>query len=672
MRKIVSVLLMGAMVAGILSLTACKGSDIRLEWGDTSFTPIYGTSTNDEAYDYDSLIVNPVSGMRDDFIMGVDASMVLKVEECGGKYYNRDGKEQDVFQIMAQNGVNFFRVRVWNNPFDKFDNGYGGGDVNADRAVEMGKRAAAAGMKVMVDFHYSDTWADPETQKLPAAWSSMTTDELAEAVKSYTAEVLNKFKNAGVTVDMVQIGNEINNGLMWPVGRIDWNNPGASFDTVAKLLSAGIEGAKSVNKNIYTVIHLANGGNLQEFEDFFGYLEERKVDYDIIGASYYPYYHGPLDKLQANLDNVSKKYNKHVIIAEMSYGYTTETHPYAANTYNANSEDAGGYLTSLQGQATYVRDVIDVVAKVPEQKGLGVFYWEPAWLPVQGAAWATMASGLEAEGLSTWANQGLFSYTGKELPSLAVFDLVRTSTNTMTEVAQNVRTTEIDVTLNLAENEQMPDTYAVETNLDAIRQMSVVWDEADVAQLGAVGEYTVHGVVMDKFEVTARVTVIENFVKDPGYENQGATDAVLEPWIIEHSTPEGEKVVKLDRKSDTRTGSTDLNWYHSSQDFTFKMKQQITGLEPGTYQLGTYCMAISPNEKAHTELYIYITYNNGETQTYDLKDKVVGWGSKDTCYVRAEINDIQITSPDCEIGVVVSAPAAAWGHLDDWTLVRTD
>lgn len=679
----------------MISLTSCKKDDyiideyddgikeysreVTFDFGAKSFTDTYGAKTNNEEYDYNSIIVNPVKNLRSDFLMGVDASMVAKIEELGGTYYNENGKEQDIFQIMANDGVNAFRVRIWNNPYNMFKEGYGGGDNDVKKAVSLAKRAQAVGMKILLDFHYSDFWADPDTQDLPVKWASINNDvDLAKELYTFTKDSLNQFKDANLKIEMVQIGNEINNGMCWPVGKISWNNPDASFDTIAKLLRAGIKAAKEVYPEIYTMVHLANGGNFDEFENFFTELEERRVHYDMIGASYYSYWSGTLTNLQKNLDNLSTKFNKPVVVVETSYGYTSSEHDDAANTYNSTFEEVGGYLTSLQGQATSLRDVIQVVANVPNNLGLGVFYWEPAWLPLAGASWASEASGrnINAEtgaaedGKATWPNQGLFSYTGKALPTLAVFKQVRDGANQKTEVAKAVHKTSIDVTLNLFENQTLPNTYPTETNLDAIRDMKVVWDEADLAKLEKVGNYQVKGLVANKFNVVANVNVIENYILDSSYEKQGATDAIGSPWIIESQTPAGTKVVKLDRKTDTRTGTTDMNWYYDQGDYSFTVKQAINGLDAGTYTLEVYCMAIDPATKEHQKLEIYIKYNNGEEKVYDLVDKVKGWGSKDNYYVKATINDIKITESSAEVGIRVVAESGVWGHLDDWSLVR--
>lgn len=676
-----------ATVLSASALVGCGGDggktskEVKFDYATPTYTKTIGTKTNDEKYD--DIIINPVTGMRDDFIMGVDASMVKTVEECGGVYYNAEGKEQDVFEIMAESGVNFFRVRVWNNP-SRLGEDYGGGNVDVDEAVAMSKRAARVGMNILVDFHYSDFWADPENQEKPARWASYDLNELVTAVEEYTKESLQKFKDEGLDVDMVQIGNEINYGMLWSEGKIDFSAEDG-FKNLASLLSSGIKGANSVFPDAYTAIHLANGGNKDEFDTYFTELEKYKVNYDVIGASYYPFYHGSLEELEANLNNVSEKFNKPVYVAEISYGFTNEapTLPLiASNIYNESFEDAGGYLTGIQGQASAIRDCIQSVASIKNNMGLGVFYWEPAWLPVDGASWADAASGrTDKDDYSTWANQAMFSYTGKALPSLQVFSKVKSGTATA-ETPLKVRNSTVEYTLNTTANEKMPEVVNVETSLGAIRTAAVSWNipnsmkKADGSYV--LGTHTVTGMVQsvtstvaqDKM-VTATVHVIENYISDPSYENQGESDAIIAPWVVESSTPAGQKVIKLDRKTDTRTGKTDLNWYYAGGAFTATVSQTVNNLPSGTYKLTSYCMAIKNSEIANSVVFFVRDASGTEIATLDITEQIKGWGSKDSYYVPAVIENISLNGT-CTIGVRISAASGAWGHIDDWSLVKTD
>ncbi len=682
-----NLLLLGAIVIPGLVLAGCGDGEStstdtswRFDYDNTSWTPTIGSKTNDESYDYDSLMVNPITNeLREDFAYGVDASMVSQVEECGGVYYNENGQEQDVFQILADGGVNFFRVRLWNNPSGTRGRTYGGGNNDLTRDIEMMKRAQAVGMNICLDFHYSDFWADPDKQQLPEDWRNLGKDEIADAIKEFTVDSLNTCKEEGLDIDAVQIGNEINNGMAGDYGAIDWSDLDTSFEYIAELIQAGIDGAKSVYPNTKTIVHLANGTNTEEFKTYFGYLDQYGVNYDIVGASYYPRVSGNLEKLQENLDTISAETGRPVMVVETSWGFTNEWNEYTDNTHSASDEDKGGYLTSIQAQATSLRDIMDVISKVPSQMGIGCFWWEPGWLPVEGAGWATKYGQSYADhgtisystqyedGLATWPNQAWFSYTGKALPTYNLYNIIKEGgANKTTEVSLEARATEYEATINLAASETLPETGSVVTNLDAIREAPVVWDEGEAAACATVGTHTVHGVLDGKYDVVLTAECIENFIVDPGFENQGDTDVLKDPWYIRSLNPEGEKIVKLDRKSDTRTGTTDLNWYYSASDYSFDFYQTIEAVEEGTYELSTWLLAPDQSEFSQT-LVLYITVN-GTTTEKDISSLCTGWSN---WYQEAIIDGIEIPEgATVEVGIKGTCSARAWGHNDDWSLVR--
>lgn len=691
LRKIVFALLFTTV-----TLSGCRNSSEEeplngalFTYSNTPYDNIIGAKTNNETFNYNDIIINPVINLREDFAMGVDASMIHTVEQNGGVYYNEDGQEQDVFQIMSANGVNFFRVRIWNSPRNLFGDVYGGGSVDTAQAILMSKRAQAANMNIMVDLHYSDFWADPGSQRTPTKWAGKTVAQLSTEVEQFTAQVLNDFKNAGVNVQAIQIGNEINNGLLFPVGQINWSNPAQSFDNVATLLKAGIRGAKAVNPQVLTMIHLAEGGSFDVFNAFFSAIESREVNYDLIGASYYPFYHGTLANLKHNLDSTAVKFKKPVIVAETSYGFTSESHTYANHIYNTQMEDAGKYKTSIQGQATALRDVVQILADVPDNRGAGVFYWEPAWLPVKDAGWATAegqawsdtgdANNLEnvnrySDGLATWSNQALFSFNGRMLPSLKTFKLMKGNHAAINETAVRARTESITITLNSAANETLPATYLVETNFDAIRPFVVSWDETMLAELSTPGDYVVTGTVLNMFTVTAYVKVIQNYVRDNSFENQGSSDRVVAPWVASSNTHPNEinKVAKLNRKAgDVLSGTTSFNWYHSSDLFHFKLSQEIVLPEAGTYELSAYLMAVAGNEISHQQLDIFVIKGDGTRLSVDMKTVVRGWGTPESYYMLGEVKNIIVTANEkITIGLEGSANPGAWGHADDFALIK--
>lgn len=303
--------------------------------------------------------------------MGMDISSVISEFESGVTFKdlsgNTIGNVTDFCRLLAESGINHVRVRVWNNPYNAEGKSYGGGHNDVNTAVEIAKGCAAAGIKMMIDFHCSDFWADPGKQTVPKAWSGYTVDQKAAAVKSFISDSLTKIKATGAVVDMVQVGNETTTGFAGE----------STVINMCTLFSAGIEavhehGAKAV-------IHITNPekGYLTKWANN---LNSNKVDYDIIATSYYPYWHGTLDNLKSEITKVKTTYGKDVMVAETSYAYTLADSDGHVNTIGSGSETGNATEPfTVQGQATALRNLMSAVN---DAGGLGVFYWEPAWITV--------------------------------------------------------------------------------------------------------------------------------------------------------------------------------------------------------------------------------------------------------------------------------------------------
>lgn len=358
--------------------------------------------------------IDPVPGITRDHIRGADISSLAKLEHLGVRFYE-DGVEKDLLSILKGRGVNWIRLKVWNDPV--LDDGFN----DQHHLVEMAKRVKKHGMKLLVNFHYSDHWADPAKQIKPAAWETLDFPALQEAVYEYTRDVIVSLIQAGATPDMVQIGNEIRTGMLWPDGKLGTprNQYGSDFDRLAKLLQAGVRGVKdAAGDNVIRIaLHLDDGGNNGLYRWWFDAIVARGVEFDVIGMSYYPYWHGTLQSLRHNLNDVSRRYQKDVAIFETAYGFTFGDADGYANIFGPEQAKIGGYPVSVQGQADLVRDVFQAIADVPDGRGLGVFYWEPAWLGVKGAGW-TKDHG------NAWENQAMFNFKGEALDSLDVFGAV--------------------------------------------------------------------------------------------------------------------------------------------------------------------------------------------------------------------------------------------------------
>lgn len=379
------------------------------------------------AFAADAVKTRPFNAMPADFIKGADISTLLEAEQHGAKFYNQNGQQQDAIAILKANGVNYVRLRLWVDPQDASGKTYGGGSNNLENTIALAKRVKAQGLKLLLDFHYSDFWTDPGKQFKPKAWEKMDYPQLKTAIHDYTRDTIARFKQEGVLPDMVQIGNEINGGMLWPEGK-SWGQGGGEFDRLAGLLNAAIGGLKenlTGGEQVKIMLHLAEGTKNDTFRWWFDEIAKRGVPFDIIGLSMYTYWNGPISALKANMDDISKRYNKDVIVVEAAYGYTLDNCDNAENSFQAKEEKDGGYPGTVQGQYDYIHDLMQSVIDVPDHRGKGIFYWEPTWIAVPGTSWATKA-GMKyihdewKEG-NARENQALFDCQGKVLPSITVF-----------------------------------------------------------------------------------------------------------------------------------------------------------------------------------------------------------------------------------------------------------
>lgn len=360
------------------------------------------------------------------FVKGMDLSTLLELERCGAKYYD-NGEERDLLAIMKSYDVDTIRIRLWNDPWSETGESYGAGENDLKTSLEIAKRVTAAGFGVLLNFHYSDFWADPGKQIKPKAWADYGVKELEQAVYDYTLESMQTFLDAGVNITMVQVGNELSNGLLWPEGKVP------NYDNIATFVNAGICAVRKADAAIPVMIHLDNGGNNALYREWFDNFTKRGEDFEIIGLSYYPFWHGSLQMLNDNMNDIAERYGKDLVIAEVSMGYTMEDYK---NYEKLSDEERKGYATrpalvekieypmTKQGQYDFMEDFLNRISHIKGGKGKGFFYWEPAWIPVPGSGWATPASlkYMNDPGPcgNEWANQALFDYDGNALPTLSL------------------------------------------------------------------------------------------------------------------------------------------------------------------------------------------------------------------------------------------------------------
>lgn len=383
--------------------------------------------------------MSPLS-LSKDFITGADISSVISLEESGVVFYDNDGNAQDILKTLYDNGINYIRVRIWNDPYDKNGNTYGGGHNDLSTAIKIGMRATQNNLPLYVDFHYSDFWADPSKQMVPKVWSSMNLSEKESAIYDYTKTSLEAILNEGINIGMVQIGNETNYSFC---GETLWDN-------ICPLLSAGAKAVREVsleyNMNIKVALHFTNPEITDNYKTISYELSNHNVDYDIFASSYYPYWHGDLNNLLNVLSYVANTYDKKVMVAETAYPYTLQDSDFFENRINSYNYSSPLYDVSSNGQQNYIYDLASKLSTLGN-RCLGFFYWEPAWISVgnsynensnlwetYGSGWATSFSKeYDADdagkyfGGSSFDNQALFDQYGRPLPSLNIFKELRTN-----------------------------------------------------------------------------------------------------------------------------------------------------------------------------------------------------------------------------------------------------
>lgn len=585
--------------------------------------------------------VNPIENLSTDFIKGADVSIMPELERNGTKFYD-NGIEQDGLTILKNHGVNWIRVRIWNNPYVVGPEGVGGGNTDEAKAIEMAKRAKALGMKVLVDFHYSDFWVDPGQQKKPDAWKNDSGDKLVDDVYAYTAKVMQDFNAQGVTPDMVQVGNELNNGMLWPEAQLTEDNPNG-YKFLAKLLNAGLQAVHDNDKDnkVKTMIHLA-GVDVNLYHTFFDNLivKNKVNDFDIIGMSFYPFWHGTMDDLKNTMNDVSAKYNKDVIAVETAFGYTLEDADFEKNNFGTNEEKVSGYKATVQGQATGLRDVMATVASVNDNRGLGIFYWAPDWVINEKVGWKSNGGG------NGWDNLTLFDTKGNALESMDTFNLVSDPNNQYIELQVTAINT-VDVKdVSLYSNVDLPQTVGVVYSNDAVKNMSVKWDVAKPI-FAKPGNYTISGTVeglAQKAIANIEVKNKMNLVLNGNFENE-----TLNGWDI---VGDSSAINLAWNQGDVRDKCAMHYW--NNKPFNVIIKQKLKGLSDGKYTLSCWTQGNGLASK-----YQLFVKQNGVEMTTDIKDD--GWNR----WHQTSIKNIEVKNGEVEIGFILNGRPDTWGSIDD-------
>ncbi|MCR4939931.1 MAG: glycosyl hydrolase 53 family protein [Treponemataceae bacterium] len=635
-----------------------------------SFSAFFSCQTNGGVAGDPGIFCEKVDKIQSDFYYGVDLSSLLSLEKSGVVFKDKEGNPQDIFKTLKDNGVNCVRLRVWNNPYDDKGNGFGGGNNDIETDIEIAKRAQAQGIKVYLDFHYSDFWADPSKQAAPRAWQKMNIEEKEKAIYEYTLDSLKKVKAAGISPVILQIGNETTGNFC---GENNWIK-------ITKLFVSASKAMREVFPKAKIAVHFTNPEKAGEYDRYAKILDRYKVDYDIFASSYYPYWHGTLENLTAELANIKNNYGKEVMCGETSYVYTYDNADMTGNTISQETVCDKPYPATVQGQADALRDVIQAVV---DAGGIGVFYWEPAWIGVPGnsleeqsALWEKYGSGWASSfaavydpddaglyyGGSSWDNQALFDFDGKPLDSLAVFKLVKKGAVT------KVRPDSIElstVKVRVKDSYSLPATVSVLFNDGSESTVPVVWNEAartgeSLSELPFMGPavYFVDGKIEDSDLIPVlQVQVAEkNYVDNPSFEEKD-----ISMWRITNKGNVTTELFVQEKLSDAYSGSKALHFW-SSNNVDFTVEQTVSNLEAGVYK---FSIALHGGDAADADMRIYAI---ADGKRYEMATKVDGWRN----FFFPCIEGIKLEGSEIIVGAEIKCNKNAWGSLDEFLLAPVE
>ncbi len=644
--------------------------------------------------------------LADDFITGADLSSYISLKESGTVFKDEGGKplsDAAFFRYLREGGTNWVRIRIWNNPYDSSGRGYGGGNNDLEKAKIMGKLATDAGMKVLIDFHYSDFWADPAKQQAPKAWKALSLAEKENAVESYTLDSLNALRAAGVNVGMVQVGNETNNAICGENSR----------ENMAKIFNAGSRAVRTFDPDCLVALHFTNPEKGGYYKGWAADLDKYKVDYDVFASSYYPFWHGTTSNLETVLTEIASEYGKKVMVAETSWTTSWEDGDGHENTAPRTTQDLD-YDISMQGQADEIRDVINAVNNVNSNnvgkegagRAIGVFYWEPAWISPYyvydedgnadeklikqnqeawekyGSGWASSyASEYDPEDAGKWYggsavdNQSWFDFDGTALPTAKIYSLIRTGAVAELSVASiGFAKNKNPLEVGLGETFEYPKAVAT-YNDGTTKELDVNWvrEETDLVNTDKVGEYVVHGTVTEegkeyKLTLTIKVmrTSFSNILVNPGFEQDGTAHT---GWEV---TGQGISANEKDWKENVRSGVYAMHfWSETATDLgTFQIVEHP---EAGIYTFGGYTQGDGADTEdvhyAYAEVY---DKDNKLKSRKQVSFTLNGWMN----WSEPEVTDIAVEEGDSlKVGVEIHASkvgtSGIWGTMDDFYLCGT-
>ena len=630
-----------------------------------------------------SVSVSRIDDLPADFVMGADVSSYLSIDKSGASFYDFEGNKVDMdgyFRLLKESGLDIVRFRVWNDPFDEKGRGYGGGNCDTSAAVTMGKSATKAGLQVMIDYHYSDFWADPGKQMTPKAWLLMSDDEKEAALEEFTRESLTALKDAGVNVTIVSVGNETDNGMS---GEKGWTEKCA-------LYNAGSRAVREVFPDAKVALHFSNPEH--DYVTYARHISDCSVDYDIFGTSYYPYWHGTLENLTEVMSEIAEMTGKRVMVLETSWAYTLDDGDGSGNTVSHESNSANPFYSfSVQGQADEIASVTGAIADVGDA-ALGMMYWEPSWIPVGyynpkgsdadkvlesnrkkwekfGSGWASSYASVydpddagKYYGGSAVDNQALFDFEGHPLDSLNTFRYMREGHELEgLTLSQVIMPAPVSMEIGEDIHAYLPMTVRGELDNKQRLTFNVEWDEEELRQLSAVGEYTVHCTITDEIpgsDGTARKVMLKvnvlphNLLVNGDFEKGDNTG-----WEI------SDPMAGVTR-DDPYRGDYALHFWDDGT-VAFTATQTVTADKDGEL---VFSMKAQGGDMGDGHVVKLIVKNEAAGQTYEGSVTLTGWQSwKETgYYTEASAPVFEVSAGDkVTVTIEVKGAAGGWGTIDD-------
>ena len=690
--------LVTAVGGGQAVITATSTNNYRA----TCVVTVAGEASANELY------VGDVPSLKDrtDFIMAMDASELLSVEkarsESGLTFKDFDGQDADILQVLKDNGITDIRIRVWNDPYadSAKTQPYGGGNCDVDNAVALSERCQAVGLGVIIDFHYSDFWADPGKQKAPKAWANMGLSAKADALESFTEDALTQIKATDVKITMVQIGNETTGGM---AGETNWTNisllMNAGARAVRKVTGAVAEGGAKI------AVHFTNAGD-NTYYSKAQTLKNNNVDYDVFGTSWYPYYtsHGSLSALTKQLANVHKDFGKDVMVLETAYAFSQEDFDGCGGTALETTTQP----ITVQGMANAVREVIKAIADLGDY-GLGVAYWGGTWVAASdstegatnrdlclryGCGWATSyahsydssapaasPTGAPVGGGSMVDNNAFFLSDGSPIEALKVFKYVKGGHTTDLR-ADYLSDQEVYYTVNEGTIE-LPKTVSIVLNNGSKQVVDAIWniEQAQLTQyISAVDMYTVTGTTLFGGTCYCYVWVMNVNILDEGsfegFRSYGdATvkfvQADLGNWRLRYTKTENLQLFVSNNTGNARMGTNSFHfWDDKSVDFDLYQTVDVSKLQ--TYGSGKWGCSFdfqgADGTNCDIHAYITVKYKDGTEHTFTgTQAQMNGWQKwTRTSVTGAEFDPSNVQS--VTVGIHVKADftgAGPWGNIDN-------